>query len=332
MYFCYYNENKTILERCFFSMFKVGIIGLGAIGQRLLPLFMNHPDIKIVALCDTHEERLHEIANMLESVNTFTNHKKMLEASELDLVYVTVPPKYHHAVVSDVINKGIHVLCEKPLANSTEEALSLYQQAEEKGILHAMNFPLNYNSGSKTFAALINDGYVGKLRRIELKMHFPKWPRPWQQNEWVATKEQGGFVLEVGVHYIQQIQKIFGDIKVIHKSIQYPNDPKASEIGIIATLELSDKTPILINGLSHIAGMEEIKLTAFGSEGILSLVNWADVEGAKVGGLIEKIETDHSLNDSLLHNIVKALKGEEAVIIDFAKGYDAQVVLEALRG
>jgi len=313
-------------------MIKIGIIGLGAIAQRLIPLFLNHPEVKIVAICDTLEERLQGIASQLETVHTFTNHKEMLAESELDLVYVTVPPKYHHTVVSDVIDKGINVLCEKPLANSIEEALSLYHQAKEKGILHAMNFPLNYNAGSKTYAALIEEGYIGKLRRIELKMHFPNWPRPWQQNEWVATKEQGGYVLEVGVHYIQQIQKIFGDLKVIHKNLQYPEDPKASEIGIIANLELSDKTPILINGLSQIAGIEEIKFTAYGTEGTLSLVNWADVEGAKIGDPIQKIKTDESLNDSLIHNIVKALKGEEAVIIDFAKGYEAQVVLEALRG
>lgn len=313
-------------------MIKVGIIGLGAIGQRLIESFTNHPETKIVSICDTLEERTKEIAQQLGDVLTFTNHSQMLEASELDLVYVSVPPKYHHAIVSDVIEKGINILCEKPLANSTDEALSMYKQAKERGILHAMNFPLNYNHGSKTFAALIKDGYIGKLRRIELKMHFPKWPRPWQQNEWVATKEQGGYVLEVGVHYIQQIQKIFGDIKVIDKSIQYPEDSKASEIGIIARLELNDGTPILIDGLSQIAGNEEIKFTAYGSEGTLSLVNWANVEGAKIGAPIQSIEMNNSLEDSLVDNIVKALKGEEAVIIDFAQGYEAQVVLEDLRG
>lgn len=313
-------------------MIKVGIIGLGAIGQRLIASFSNHPETKIVSICDTLEERTKEIARQLGNVFTFTNHKQMLETSELDLVYVSVPPKYHHTIVSDVIEKGINVLCEKPLANSTDEALSLYKQAEERGILHAMNFPLNYNPGSKTFAAFIKDGYVGKIRRIELKMHFPQWPRPWQQNEWVATKEQGGYVLEVGVHYIQQIQKIFGDVKVIHKSVQYPENPKASEIGIIARLELNDGTPILIDGLSQIAGIEEIKFTAYGTEGTLSLVNWANVEGAKIGDPIQSIEINSSLADSLIDNIVKALNGEDAVIIDFAKGYEAQIVLEALRG
>ncbi|WP_088043661.1 Gfo/Idh/MocA family protein [Bacillus sp. EAC] len=313
-------------------MIKVGIIGLGAIGQRLIPLFLKHPEIKIVAICDTLEERVHETSKTLENVLTYTSHKELLEKTDLDLVYVTVPPKYHHAVVSDVIEKGINVLCEKPLANSTQEALSLYNQAKNKGILHAMNFPLNYNQGSKSFAALIHEGYVGELRRIELKMHFPMWPRAWQQNDWVASKEQGGYVLEVGVHYIQQIQKIFGAVKVIHKNIQFPKDPKASEIGILAHLQLEDGTPILIDGLSQIAGQEEIKFTAYGSEGTLSLLNWAELEGGKLGEPIQRIESDSTLADSLIDNLVKAIKGDEATIIDFSEGYDAQIVLEALRG
>ncbi|MFB7140438.1 Gfo/Idh/MocA family protein [Gottfriedia sp. NPDC056225] len=313
-------------------MIKVGIIGLGAIAQRLIPLFSNHPETKIVAICDTLQVRVQEISNQLESVQSFTNHLEMLENTELDLVYVTVPPKYHYTVVSDVISKGINVLCEKPLANSTEEALALFTQAKEKGIFQAMNFPLNYNVGSKSFAGLVKSGYVGNIRRVELKMRFPNWPRLWQQNEWVATKEQGGYVLEVGVHYIQQIQKIFGKMKVITKHVQYPTDPLASENGIIAFLELEDGTPVLIDGLSQIAGEEEIKFTAYGSEGTISLVNWADLEGGKFGEPIRPIESDQTLADSLINNLVKALKGEEATIIDFSEGYEAQVVLESLRG
>jgi predicted dehydrogenase len=312
-------------------MIKVGVIGLGAIGQRLIKNFNEHSDVNIVSVCDRVEERLQEVSTELKNVFTFSNHVQMLEEVELDLVYVAVPPKFHYQVVSDVIAKGKHVLCEKPLANSVEEAKSLYTQAKEKDILHAMNFPLNYKEGSNTFAHLIQTRYIGEVRRVELKMHFPEWPRPWQHNEWIASKEQGGFVLEVGVHYIQQIQKIFGPINVLNRSLQYPEDPKACEIGIIAQMEVEDGTPIVINGLSGIAGKEEIKFTAYGTEGTLSLLNWADLEGGKVGEPIQGIEADPSLSDSIVNHLVRAIKGEDANIIDFYAGYEAQVVLEKLR-
>lgn len=313
------------------QVIRVGIIGLGAIGQRLIKDFNNHPEVNIVSICDQIEERIIETAKQLNDILTFTDYTKMLEDTELDLVYVAVPPKYHHQVVSDVMEKGLNVLCEKPLANSTEEAESLFLKAKNKGIINAMNFPLNYSSGSNTFAALINDGYIGKVRRLELKMRFPQWPRAWQQNEWVASREQGGYVLEVGVHFIQQIQKIFGPVHVLNRIIQFPEDPKACETAILAHLETEDGTPLLIDGLSHIAGKEEIAFTAYGSEGTLSLLNWSALEGGKIGEEIVSIEADATLGDTLIGQLVKAIKGEEANIIDFSQGYEAQVVLEQLR-
>jgi predicted dehydrogenase len=312
-------------------MIKVGIIGLGAIGQRLIKEFNDHPETEIAAVCDTMEERLKEVAADLGGIPVFKNHTEMLEAVDFDLVYVAVPPKFHHAVASDVLEKGIHILCEKPLANSVEEAASLLQKAQDAGVVHTMNFPLNYSAGSKSFKNLINDNYVGELRRVQLKMHFPEWPRPWQQNAWVASKEQGGFVLEVGVHFIQQLQKIFGEVKVKEVQIQFPENPNASENAILAILELSDGTPVLIDGMSQIAGKEELAFTAYGTEGTLSLLNWGQLEGGKLGEEIQPLEVDNSLADSLIDNLVKALKGEEATIIDFAAGYEAQVVLEKLR-
>jgi len=312
-------------------MIKVGVIGLGAIGQRLIKGFEDHPETVIAAVCDTMEERAREAAELLGGIPSFTQHMDMLEKTELDLVYVAVPPKFHHAVASDVLAKGIHILCEKPLANSLEEAESLLQQAQAAGVVHAMNFPLNYSSGSRTFERMIKDHYAGKLRRVQLKMHFPEWPRPWQQNAWVASKEQGGYVLEVGIHFIQQLQKIFGTVNVKDVQIQFPEDPLACENAILATLELSDGTPVLIDGISQIAGKEEIAFTAYGSEGTLSLLNWGQLEGGKLGEAIVPLEADHTLADSLIDHLVKAVKGEEATIIDFSAGYDAQVVLEELR-
>ncbi len=312
-------------------MIKVGIIGLGAIGQRLIKGFQGHAETEIAAVCDTMEERANEVAAELGGIPAFTNHKEMLETAELDLVYVAVPPKFHHAVASDVIQKGIHILCEKPLANTVEEAESLLKQAQDAGIVHAMNFPLNYSAGSRSFAKLIKENYVGKLRRIQLKMHFPEWPRPWQRNAWVASKDQGGYVLEVGVHFIQQVQKIFGRVTVKNVQLQFPEDPQASEIGILAMLELADGTPVWIDGMSQIAGKEEIAFIAYGSEGTLSLLNWGQLEGGKLGEEILPLQADDFLTDSLIDHLVKAVKGDEAIIIDFAAGYDAQVVLEQLR-
>lgn len=312
-------------------MIRTAIIGLGAIGQRLIKGFNNHPEIEITAVCDRIEELAIKTARELENARAFSDYEKMLDEVAVDLVYVAVPPKYHFQAVTAVIEKGIHVLCEKPLANSLEEAESLYLHAREKGIIQAMNFPLNYESGCNTFASLIESGYIGKLRRVELRLRFPQWPRAWQQNEWVAGREQGGYVLEVGVHFIQQMQRIFGPINVLNHFLAYPDDPQACEVGVIAQLETEEGTPILMDGLSQITGKEEIAFTVYGTEGTLSLLNWSELEGGKIGEPIIALEKNDMLTGSLIDELVKAIKGKQANLIDFKAGYDAQIVLEKLR-
>lgn len=312
-------------------MIHIGIIGLGAIGQRLIKQFSEHPEVEIAAVCDRLEELVKETSKVLGGVQAYTDYKKLIEGPQVDLVYVAVPPKYHHAIVLDVLKANKHILCEKPLANSLGEGEEMARVAEEAGVVHAMNFPLNYGKAATKFAELVSEGYLGKLRRLQLTMHFPEWPRAWQKNDWVGGREQGGFVLEVGVHFIQQTLKLFGEIQNINTRLELPEDPEKCEQAIIATAELADGTPVLIEGLSHIAGKEYIGFTASGSEGTLSLENWGELRGGKLGRRLEPIEFENAEPNRLIDELIKAINGEKAELYGFSVGYETQEVLEALR-
>ncbi|MDN3015478.1 Gfo/Idh/MocA family oxidoreductase [Paenibacillus sp. BSR1-1] len=312
-------------------MLHIGIIGLGAIGQRLIKKFKEHPDVEITAVCDRLESLARETADALGGVPVYTDYQSLVADQRVDLIYVAVPPKFHHPIVMDVLRAKKHVLCEKPLANSLDEAKEMAQAAKEAGVIHAMNFPLNYEQGATKFAQMISENYVGKLRRLHLTMHFPEWPRFWQKNDWVGEREQGGFVLEVGVHFIQQTLKVFGDIKNIQTRLELPDDPQKCETGVIATGELEDGTPVLIEGLSQIAGKEHIAFTAYGSEGILSLENWGELRGGKNGEGLIAISFGETKPNRLIDELVKAANGQEAELYDFDLGYRAQEILEELR-
>jgi predicted dehydrogenase len=312
-------------------MIHIGIIGLGAIGQRLINQFRQHPKVEIVAVCDRLESLARETADALGGVQVYTDYSNLIADQRVDLVYVAVPPKFHHHIVMEVLKAKKHVLCEKPLANSLEEAKEMANAAKEADGIHAMNFPLNYDKASTKLAEMISQNYLGKLRRLQLTMHFPEWPRFWQKNDWVGGREQGGFVLEVGVHFIQQTLKLFGEIKNIQTRLELPNDPEKCETGIIATAELGDGTPVLIEGLSQIAGKEYIGFTAFGTEGTLSLENWSQLRGGKNSEELKVISLEESEPKRLIDELVKAVNGEEAELYDFEVGYRAQEVLEALR-
>lgn len=312
-------------------MIHIGIIGLGAIGQRLIKQFTEHKEAAITAVCDRNEAIAREISDQLGDVQAYTDYKQLLADPQVDLVYVAAPPKFHHAIVMDAIQAKKHILCEKPLANSLEEAREMADAATEAGIVHAMNFSLNYGLAASKFAQLIGESYIGKLRRLQLSMHFPEWPRAWQKNDWIGGREQGGFVLEVGVHFIQQTLKLFGELHNIQTRLEFPEDPTLCEKGIIATAELAEGTPVLIDGMSGLAGKEHIGFTAYGTEGVLTLENWGELRGGKTGGDLEPISLEAATYPRLIDELVKAVNGQEADLYDFEVGYQAQKVLEVLR-
>lgn len=312
-------------------MIGIGIIGLGAIGQRLIKQFKEHPEVKIVAICDPVESLLLETSSQLGRVNGYIDHRSLIGDESVDVVYVAVPPKFHYEIVMDALKAKKHILCEKPLANSLEEAREMAEAAKKAGVVHGMNFPLNYGQAATKFQDMLRSDFIGNLRQIRLTMHFPQWPRFWQQNSWVGGREQGGFVLEVGVHFIQQIGKLFGEINHIQTELEFPSDTEKCETGILATARLMDGTPILIDGLSGISGEEYLGFTIYGSKGVLSLENWGELRGGKNGEALKEIAVTDQTPNNLINELVKAVQGQDADIYDFEVGYEAQKVLGQLR-
>lgn len=315
------------------NLLKIGIIGTGMMAERMMNSFEGHSRLQINGICDVNEERVKELATKFGTV-AYTHYQDLLEQQELDIVYVAVPPKWHHEVAKAVLAKGIHILCEKPLANSVEEATELLALSKEAGVVNAMNFPLNYEEGTRAFERLIQEGYVGKLRRVELRMDFPKWPRPRQQNSWISTREQGGFVFEVAGHLVQQILRTFGPIGDVKTDLELPEDPTLSETGIMATMQLDSGAPVYFNGIAGTAGThsQDIELTAYGSEGTVKLSNYAQLFAGKIGEELTHIPLENNVrSEGLIDAFVAAVDGEQAELYDFQVGYDVQVVLEKLR-
>lgn len=312
-----------------------GVIGLGIVSNRIIEEFKNHPEISLAAVCDVDEERVQSYVRQHNEVAGFLDYRKLLELNHLQLVYVATPPALHAEIVTVAMQAGKHVLCEKPLANDLDEAAKLVEVAKASGKVNALHFPLQYSSAMHEFERLVHSGYLGALRRVEVVMQFPQWPRPWQQNAWVGGRKQGGFTLEVGVHFIQSIQRVFGKITDIAGTMTYPEDETASEIAVLATGKIAHESvgnvDVLFNGFSGAGGKERVELNAYGTEGTISLQGWRNLFVGKLGEELTPVEPTHQPR-SLMHHVVRAIHGTPAVLCDFQVGYEAQRVLEALRG
>jgi predicted dehydrogenase len=310
---------------------KVGVIGLGAIGERVLHKFIQHPETDVLAVCDVNEDRLTSIREKYH-VNTYSDYREMLQDESISIVYLAVPPKFHHRIALDVIAAKKHLLCEKPLANSLSEAEEMAAAAEESKIIHAMNFPMMYSNVFQKFKEHITNGKIGAVNRVEVQMQFTTWPRSWQQNDWIASREQGGFIREVGPHYIQMILNVFGGIQNIQSFVDYPEDPSLCEKGFISRMELQDGTTVLLNGLSGIGQKEHISFKVFGDKGTIDLINWS-VLSVSEGDLAPTVLPLQRVEEiDLIEELVKAVNKSEGQLVSFREGYEVQRVLEQLLG
>jgi len=320
------------------AQFRAGVIGLGIVSERIIGQFESQGDIAVVAVCDVATARVESYVKTHAGVAGFGDYKALLDVPDLDLVYVATPPAFHSDIVCAALNAGKHVLCEKPLANSLAEAEQMLAVARASGKVHALHFPLQYSAAVQEFEALYQSGFLGELRRVEVVMHFPEWPRPWQQNAWVGGRNQGGYTLEVGVHFIQSVQRVFGPIADVVAEMTWPENPEACEVGVLATGTLpavpsTVPVRVLFNGLSQAGGKERVELNAYGTEGTLELHNWSILKAGKRGETPAVVASrdGQAGGSTLVDNLVHALQGKAATLCDFQIGYDAQRVLEALR-
>lgn len=310
---------------------KVGVIGIGGVGEKLLRTFLLHPEIEVVAICDVNEERVNKIAGELEGVVGTTEYRQLLDRMDIDLFYLAVPPKYHHPIASEILQHKKHLLCEKPLANSLDEAQEMLRTAEEAGVVHAMNFPTYYRKACRQLASDIKSGRIGNVQQIEITTLFPVWPRDWQQNEWIGKREQGGFIREVIPHFIHLTQKLFGSIVEVDAEVEYPEDTSLSETSISGRMKLEDGTTVRINGGSGRAEQEQVVFTVRGTKGTRSLVNWSQLESDDLGENRVPVEiTPHDHLYELITWVVRGIQGKPTDLISFQEGYQVQEILEQL--
>jgi predicted dehydrogenase len=315
---------------------KMAVIGLGKMGLHMIHQAENTSmdvPVEITAVCDANEQGLQAFASTHPSVKTYLDYKQLLDEQQIDLVYIAVPPKYHYPVVMEVLKLGIHVFCEKPLANSLDEARRMVEAAEQAGVVHAVHFSMPHESAVLKLKEMVKQQTVGDIRKIDLILQFPQWPRSWQQNDWITSRDQGGFILEVGIHWIHMIQNVFGRLRVLNAQVTYPADqPDACEQEVQAVLEVKDGPRVHLQGISHFAGEERVSMIVYGTEGTLALENWEELMSGQIGQPLSPVEVLESSNElPVLKHVIATIQGKPGRIYTFHDGYEAQQVLEALR-
>ncbi|MCH4824843.1 Gfo/Idh/MocA family protein [Planococcus halocryophilus] len=298
-------------------MISIGIIGAGIIGERIIKQLQqeeNRIEIKIVY--DEQAERLTEISQtygipMAKSVEDVLH-------SDINWVYIATPPAFHAEIAELAASAGINILCEKPLAHNVEAGESMVDSVQNNRVKTAMHFPLMYKPVIREMSKRIKTGHIGKIVRIELQTFFPDWPRLWQQNPWIGSRSQGGFVREVFPHYFQLMNRLFGELSFTSHHITYPEQADKCETGMIAHGLTEEQIPFLLTGISNIGQKELLQFKVYGEHGVLTLENWTTLYESVKGEdrqLISDFEDVPSLFEEMNEQSTLLVNFEEGLVV-----------------
>lgn len=194
---------------------KVAVIGCGSIAKhRHLPEHDANENVEIVAVCDIVQERADEAAATYQA-KAYTNYKTLLKEENVDAVSVCLPNYLHAPVSIDALNAGAHVLCEKPMATSIEEADKMIEAAERNGKKLMIGHNQRFVTSHQKARELIASGAIGKVYSFRTAFGHGG-PEGWSadgKESWFFKKAEAfiGAMGDLGVHKADLIRYLLQD-------------------------------------------------------------------------------------------------------------------------
>lgn len=315
---------------------KVAVVGLGVMGRRMMEnmqrsgLFALHagwdPD---AAACQGAAQRFGlTIGESAEAVIT---------DPAADLVYIASPPKFHKPAADLAIAAGKAVLCEKPLGIDLAESRALVEQAEAAGIKNAVNFPFAEAVAVEAIEAALADGSIGEPRAVDVRLHFCKWPRDWQEPAaWLTRREQGGFLRETFSHYAYLTRKLLGETRLEQAILRYPDDGISAETHVLALLDCGGLPVTLAGGTGgpDKSGADRVEFTLWGSRAAYRLFDWNRLTVSEGEDWQERLtEIPDKRQDGyrrMLENLSRFLRDEPNTMPSFREALAVQELVESI--
>jgi predicted dehydrogenase len=257
---------------------RLGIVGLGAMGAEMLAAAATLPDFTVVRAFDVDPAAADRARAAHPAVSFTANVREVVESPDVDAVYVATPPVFHAELAIAAMRAGKAVFCEKPLAISLADGRMMAAAAAECGVAAAVNFALSDRNAVVEVERSLVAGELGKVRGVDVRLSFPRWPRDFQAGAaWLLDRDQGGFVREVLSHFVYLTDRLLGPLDPVDVGVDIPlTDPRASEVAARGLLRAGD-IPVHVSGFAGTAGPELYEWILWGTRRSYLLRNWGEL-------------------------------------------------------
>ncbi|WP_217586532.1 Gfo/Idh/MocA family protein [Lentibacillus saliphilus] len=197
-------------------MLKVGVIGVGSISDMHIRPYVDRDDVELVAFCDLNEQRLAEKGALYGVKQLHTDYKELLADTTIDAVSICTWNNSHAEIAVAAIEAGKHVLVEKPLAMTVEEAQSVEKAAQKSDKVVQIGFVRRHRTNAKIVKTMVDQGDFGDIYYAKAScLRRLGNPGGWFSDH---SKSGGGPLIDLGVHMIDLCWYLMGKPKPVSVS------------------------------------------------------------------------------------------------------------------
>jgi len=189
------------------------VIGCGDVSVVHFDALESLLGVLLVAVCDTDPKRL-ATAVTTRDVPGYGDHLTLLEEVRPDVVHICTPHNQHAVVAADCLERGVHVILEKPLAHTLDEGRRLVEVAERGSAKIAVCLQNRYNAATQAMHRLLSSGELGRVLGCAATVLWHRSPdyylgRPWR-GTWQGSG--GGLLMNQAIHTVDLLQWLVGDV------------------------------------------------------------------------------------------------------------------------
>ena len=202
--------------------FRTGVIGCGGISQVHMNALMGMDNVQIVAVCDIREDRAQTAAKKTGAPRVYTDWHELLRDPEVEVVHLCTPHYLHAPMTVEALAAGKHVLTEKPMATTLEDARAMIAASEQPGApTLGVIFQNRYNDAVKKARAILESGDAGAFLGARADVSWRREAPYYHDSGWRGTKkmEGAGSLINQSIHTLDLMSYLGGPIEKVRGSV-----------------------------------------------------------------------------------------------------------------
>ncbi len=313
------------------SKFKIGIIGTGAITGKHADAIAEIENAELVALCSSSSERA-QAAQAKFGIQTYSDVSAFLTHPELDIVCICTASGHHMEAGLLAAKAGKHLLIEKPIEINLTRADQLIDACEENGVKLGVIFQNRFSADYLKLKAAVREGRFGKLLMGNAHVNWYRAPEYYSGSPWKGTLEGdgGGAFMNQGIHTIDLLLDIMGDVKLVFAKVKTALHPIEGEDLGAALVTFENKALGNITASTALyPGLPE-RLEVFGKCGSAvleagKLIQWS-IQGEEPepiiadtsagSGAADPMAIGHALHKAQWEHYLNAVENNEPVLVE----------------